>query len=106
MGCLLHTEVGSQPGSTRGWLRATLLPGTSLLGATLSHSLMEGAPILIPISTKTLGVLYKYFILFQQRVPTAQCLCTDTSFPVRAGLSGPGGSEPERTATTTLGPWL
>lgn len=64
MGGKLHTEVG-EPARKHKGPRAAPLTDTSLLKATLSHSLMECVPILIPISTKTLCVLYKYFILFQ-----------------------------------------
>ena len=56
---MLHTEVGEPARKHRG-LRAAPLPGTSL-----SHTLMQCVPILIPIGTKTLYVLYKRFILFR-----------------------------------------
>lgn len=65
MGCLLQAEVGSQP---EKWGCRGPISSTSQLKATLSHFLMEFVPILILKGTKSLLVLYKYFILFQQQI--------------------------------------
>lgn len=87
MSGMLAVQPSEEPARKREGPRAAPLPGTSLLKATLTHSLMGSVPILIPIGTKSLCVLYKYFILFQQRGPTAQSLCSHLR--PRAGLVGP-----------------
>ena len=68
MGCWLQLKSGSGGARKHKGPRAVPFSSPSLSKATLSHSLIEFVPILIPTGTESLHVLYKYFILFQQQL--------------------------------------
>lgn len=64
---------------------------------------MEFVPILIPTSTKTLRVLYKYFILFQQQTSQSPDAWLAASVPVLSGQSlARDGCGREGTTATPL----